>query len=274
MLPTWQNVENYIGEMTPAQFLARPTNMACQDLCVDKPMPPGTRCLLDLVLRPLPTNNLNKTIQKVKETMRRDEYFHNNPRKEREGTHYIRGLYLKTNHARQWADTLVGTERTKQCLDKFERDFTATAASYSKKMCLSNLTNKQWRLTDTLKSSDKHIVLEADKNLGGCATERSIYMRKGVDEHLGDRDVYKPLTKTEAQRLSTVTRYKINILLTKYKDEITSAVWVYIHEGLYQFVDRIARFRMSAKVHKFPWKTRPIVCCVGTSMNCVSKWLD
>ena len=77
-------------------------------------------------------------------------------------------------------------------------------------------------------------------------------MRKGVDEHLGDRDVYKPLTKTEAQRLSAVTRYKINILLTKYKDEITSAEWVYIHEGLYQFVDRIARFRMSAKVHKVP----------------------
>ena len=122
--------------------------------------------------------------------------------------------------------------------------------------------------------SDKHIVLEADKNLRGCATERPIYMQKGVDEHLGDRNVYKPLTKTEAQQLIAVTRYKINILLTKYKDENTPAEWVYIHEGLYQFVDRIARFRMSAKVHKFPWKTRPIVCCVGTSMNCVSKWLD
>ena len=141
-------------------------------------------------------------------------------------------------------------------------------------MCLSNLTNKQWRLVDTLKSSDEHIILEADKNLGGCATERPIYMHKGVDEHLGDRNVYKPLTKTEAQQLIAVTRYKINILLTKYKDEITPAEWVYIHEGLYQFVDRIARFRMSAKVHKFPWKTRPIVRFVGTSMNCVSKWLD
>ena len=50
-------------------------------------------------------------------------------------------------------------------------------------MCLSNLTNKQWRLVDTLKSSDEHIAREADKNLGGCATERPIYMRKGVDEH-------------------------------------------------------------------------------------------
>ena len=114
LLPTWQNVEIYIGEMTPSQFLARPTNMACHDLCVDKPMPHGTRRFLGLglkhaVLRPLPTNNLNKTIQNVKETVQRVEYFHNNPREEREGIHYIRGLYLKTDSARQWADTLVGT---------------------------------------------------------------------------------------------------------------------------------------------------------------------
>ena len=38
--------------------------------------------------------------------------------------------------------------------------------------------------------------------------------------------------------------------------------------------DKLARFRMSAKIHKVPWKCRPIVCCVGTVMNDVSKWLD
>ena len=31
---------------------------------------------------------------------------------------------------------------------------------------------------------------------------------------------------------------------------------------------------MTAKVHKNPWKTRPIVCCAGTVMNDWSKWLD
>jgi len=31
---------------------------------------------------------------------------------------------------------------------------------------------------------------------------------------------------------------------------------------------------MTAKVHKNPWKTRPIVCCTGTVMNDWSKWLD
>ena len=31
---------------------------------------------------------------------------------------------------------------------------------------------------------------------------------------------------------------------------------------------------MTAKIHKNPWKMRPIVCCAGTMMNSWSKWLD
>eukprot|EP00985_Skeletonema_marinoi_P025303 scaffold18465_cov175-Skeletonema_marinoi.AAC.2 len=34
--------------------------------------------------------------------------------------------------------------------------------------------------------------------------------------------------------------------------------------------DKLARFRMSLKAHKVPWKMRPIVCCAGTFMNCLS----
>jgi len=31
---------------------------------------------------------------------------------------------------------------------------------------------------------------------------------------------------------------------------------------------------MSLKAHKTPWKMRPIVCCAGTFINCLSRWLD
>ena len=31
---------------------------------------------------------------------------------------------------------------------------------------------------------------------------------------------------------------------------------------------------MTLKVHKDPWKMRPIVSCAGTFMNDWSKWLD
>ena len=37
---------------------------------------------------------------------------------------------------------------------------------------------------------------------------------------------------------------------------------------------KLAKFRMTMKVHKTPWKMRPIVCCSGTFMNDWSRWLD
>ena len=37
---------------------------------------------------------------------------------------------------------------------------------------------------------------------------------------------------------------------------------------------KLARFRMTMKIHKTPFKFRPIVCCAGTFMNDWSKWLD
>ena len=40
------------------------------------------------------------------------------------------------------------------------------------------------------------------------------------------------------------------------------------------FPDKIARFRMTLKVHKDPPAFRPLVCCAGTFMNCWSRWID
>jgi len=55
---------------------------------------------------------------------------------------------------------------------------------------------------------------------------------------------------------------------------MSSAEWHYLHEAYLCFPDKLARFRMSLKAHKSPWKMRPIVCCVGTFMNCLSRWVD
>ena len=45
-------------------------------------------------------------------------------------------------------------------------------------------------------------------------------MTKGVDKNLGNKNIYKPLTKTESQQRIAITKYKTNMLLTKYKDDI------------------------------------------------------
>ncbi len=48
----------------------------------------------------------------------------------------------------------------------------------------------------------------------------------------------------------------------------------YFSWSLNNNLNQFARFRMTAKVHKTPWKTRPIVCCSGTFIKYWSKWLD
>ena len=79
-LPTWKNKENHIGNMTPAEYLSRPANIACHDLRERNPRPQGARCLLGLglkfcTLRARPTNRINKTIDRVKADVRRMAFF-------------------------------------------------------------------------------------------------------------------------------------------------------------------------------------------------------
>ena len=69
-------------------------------------------------------------------------------------------------------------------------------------------------------------------------------------------------------------RYEINLFLVEFKNDLSPAERHYLREGLFKFQNKYPKFRMSAKVHKHPWKLRPIVCCSGTTLNCLSRWLD
>ena len=91
---------------------------------------------------------------------------------------------------------------------------------------------KQWTLAENLLTSDKHIVIEADKNLGGCILDRETYIKQGLLEHIGNKDVYKKLTKTQASQKMQIVRYKINIFLSKYQDDLSPAEWHYCLFGL------------------------------------------
>ena len=58
--------------------------------------------------------------------------------------------------------------------------------------------------------------------------------------------------------------------MTKYHvrlKQISNAEATFLKQAREQNPDQLARFWMTAKVHKTPWKMRPIVCCAGTWMN-------
>ena len=48
---------------------------------------------------------------------------------------------------------------------------------------------------------------------------------------------------------------------------ISEAEFIFLHRARKRNSDKLAKFRMIMKVHKDPWKMRPIVCCAGTLMN-------
>jgi len=116
------------------------------------------------------------------------------------------------------------------------------------------------------------IAIEADKNLGGCFLLRDTYIERGVKEHLGNTSVYKPLSKQQAKNLLRIINRKMSIFISKRQDDLSSAEFHFLWESMHKYADNMARFRMSLKAHKTPWKMRPIVCCAGTALNNLSRW--
>ena len=86
---------------------------------------------------------------------------------------------------------------------------------------------------------------------------------------MGDR-----LSKKEASDRNNILRYKINVFISKWKDRISPVEYHFLRKDIDQHRGKLANFCMSLKAHKKSWKMRPIVCCSGTLLNCLSQWLD
>ena len=80
----------------------------------------------------------------------------------------------------------------------------------------SNLSPSQFKTIERLQDNDDVIVIEADKNLGACTMMRDEYMRRGVEEHLGNKDVYKKLDATTAGRMKNVIAMEIRTFVSKH----------------------------------------------------------
>ena len=184
---------------------------------------------------------------------------------------YIEGLYLKSD----WEPDPCQDEEIEDALIDFASKL-ATARSAYNKISPTNILPKQWRLIEEIKDNDLFICIEADKNCGGCILLRDTNNSRGMSEHLGNRAVYKPLTEHQALIHHRKLKSQVVAFYTKWRAKrvLSKAEFIYLSRAVDYYADKIARFRMSLKAHKTPWKMRPIVCCVGTFMNCLSCWLD
>ena len=217
----WENKLDYVRQMTVEDYLSRPTNRACHNYCQSLSMPFGTRNLLGLGLKycvkhARPTFGLKITMERFKSDVRRLHWFIENPPEEDDDNprKYTPGLYWKST----W-DPPAATHKIERCLNRFETEL-KRRRSLHQKISLSNLTPYQWDLCNFLRKNNLYIVIEADKNLGGCILKLSLYTTRGITEHLSNTSVYRRLLKKRALQLNHILRYKAGIWLDKHQDAI------------------------------------------------------
>lgn len=211
---------------------------------------------------------MKDSISRFKNDVRNRYAFLNKPEKPGE---YIPGLYIPTGHQFKPANTEI-----EEALSNFTSEITSLQRSHRHKRA-TNITPLQWRTMSNIQQDRHFIVIEGDKNTGACFLRRGFYNKSACSEHLSNTNVYKRLSYQEALIKHRALRNQIHYFCRRHKESMCKAEYVFLarsqDEKLFP-TNKFARFRMTLKVHKKPHKFRPIVCCAGTFLNCLSKWVD
>ena len=85
--------------------------------------------------------------------------------------------------------------------------------------------------------------------------------------------MYTSLTKEKALSHTKWTQEQLKTVLHKRSEQISTAEHTYFERSLEQD-HRMPQFYITAKVHKTPWATRPVINCVGSFNEVFSKWTD
>ena len=142
---------------------------------------------------------------------------------------------------------------------------------HSRKQSSPNLLPSQTAALNFLKLSNVLIVCKSDKNLGPVVLERDEYVRRALDEHL-HTNTYRPMSPDAATSYIERTREAVLNFMKIYLDP-RSDDWTFLSRSL-QVKDPFSYFYLLAKIHKAPWKTRPIVSVSGSLLHGLGKWID
>ena len=272
-LPLWVNRLNAVASMDKRIYFSHPHTMAMHDLCTTISPPIGTKHLLGLGLkfcieRGTPNQKLLDGILRLRHSLRLREWLdRTHPFRDDETSGYIPGLYVNSD----WEppDCTGDTELALMHYGDKLSKLTKSISNYKR----FNLDKFQLTLLDELKQDSRFIIWQADKNLGPCIIERPNYIRRCLDDHLLNAATYQPLTREQADAHAADTQDKLKTVLSEQYDEISIAEQTYF-ERSFKLEHRMPQFYCTAKVHKTPWSTRPVISCVGSFNEVFSKWTD
>lgn len=247
-------------------YFTRASNMAFHNLTKTVNLPPGFRSLLGLGLGFCPIPRMSTPVTAIDTTRfltntKLKMFFDDNDDKP------VPKLYFKSN----WKppDSEFHPEFIER-LTKFVRAIHLTTARQRRSK--SNLLPWQ-RIAFAFLRNNKHLhVFKTDKNLGPAIIETETYVRRALDEHLLDSATYGKLHEVAAEswmdELREEIKTKIIAKLPKGNDK------TYLQRSLAAVQDPFAYFYLLAKVHKTPWKTRPIISVSGSMLYALGKWVD
>ena len=90
-------MENYVLQLSPLQYSTRIINVACHNYCVLRPMPLQIKSLLGLGLKycikkSLPSNDWKRTLERLKQDVRRIRFFKLHPPEEDDNNNEIKKI--------------------------------------------------------------------------------------------------------------------------------------------------------------------------------------
>lgn len=137
-----------------------------------------------------------------------------------------------------------------------------------------NLNPQQYSAIHTLRNDPRFVICQTDKNLGIAIIERKTYIELAFRDHLSNQKFYKLFDCPGQATLFTLeTRKLINQTFAQHKSKLAKNEVTFFERSL-KDTCRLPLLHLLPKVHKTPMKTRPIVSCVGSRLECPSKWLS
>ena len=268
--PLWLQCSTVIRQMTVHQFLQlfQRSSTAYHNLCTQLTPPLGTERLLWLGLkfciqRPIPKPNIEAYIERLTYDIRTKYMFAGAD----DGT-YDPKLYLPSQEFSP-KKTPIAIELAIQEFHYKLRQLNALNAKPRR----YNLSPTLRRILKDLKTNKQFFITPTDKNLGPAILECTVYKERCLKDHLLDRKTYRRLTALTAfQKLRDSSKQMFK-LIQAYKEVLPEHELTYF-ERSFSIQTRIPQFYTIPKVHKTPWKTRPIVSCMNSQLGYLSKWAD
>ena len=224
----------------------------------------GSKCCTE---KPLPKPNLKKTFERLRDDVRLKCFWYKLG--DCDDSDYVSKLHVKSTFKAKEASSEI-----EEALNQFEAKVTtAVQKNLSRLKRKHNLPGPQRKLLKTLPGNYDFIQTATDKGVGPAIMERSTYKLKNLQEHLLKTSTYKQLTKTQAEHKMTAATYLFKQLVDSNLKILSKEEIKYFRRS-FQEDRRLPQYYGLPKVHKTPWKMRPVESTVNSRIGDLSKWVD